>query len=362
MADDSTAIPGVDDSDLANVTRGLLSVPDLHATKFDRFFGQVQAIVEWRAQSGWAKDRTSNISLFVQTAYPRDAAKSLSCKPVADLDATQEPILGRLFLLNGDASQGFYADLPTEDPGELLTWLAQQSFSEDPNVILYRDAGMLIERPGGAAGQTSRKEKIRDKPAAATEEQLLEGLDRFHQHELITPTICPKGVWLRGAASKYYVGEDPERSIQAQLRTFLNGWFRRTVRAECEDTTRAGRIDIRLLKAGEGGLTYWAIVELKVVKSYVHTNDAKQKPSRVSSRQNAEVVAEGLRQAHEFASDRDCPPGYLEIFDLRRDKKEEIMKHEIVVSQLGMLDPKPIANMRQMFGSAGDARKAGLLS
>jgi hypothetical protein len=363
MPEDSPAIPGVSDSDLATVTRGLLLAPDIQASKLDRFFGQVQSIVESRAQGAWPNEQASNISLFVQTAYPRAAARNLSCKPVADLDATKEPILGRLFLMNGDASQGFSADLPTEDPGELLVWLEQQDFNQAPNVIVYRDSGVLIERPNGASGHTSRKEKIRDKLPAATQEQLLEGLDRFHQRELITPTICPKGVWLSGAASKYYVADDPERSIQAHLRTFLNGWFQKTLRAECEDTNRAGRIDISLLKAdATTGLSYWAIVELKVVKSYVHTIDAKKVPNMVASKQNAEAIAEGLRQAHEFSRERECSPGYLEVFDLRKDKSEEILKHEVVVTQFQALHPKPITNVRPLFGSAGDARKAGLLS
>jgi hypothetical protein len=361
MPDDKP--PNVNDADLANVTRDLLSAPDLHANRVDRFFGQVQAIVDRRAQNGWKNENTLSLAAFIQVTYPRAAAAPLDGKPVADLDATNEPILGRLFLLNQDASQGYVVPLPNENPGELLAWLAQQSFSREPTVLIYRETNLLVERAGGAAAETTRKQNIRDKPPAATEEQLLQGLDRFHQQELITPTVCPVGVWLRGAASRYYVGEVPERSIQAQLRTFLNGWFRRAVYAECEDTTRAGRIDVRLLVPAEGaGLMYWAIVELKVVKSYVHTNDTKNKPNNVSMAQNAEAIAEGLRQAHEFGQERKCPPGYLEVFDLRKDKSIDPMKHDIVVAQFQSLNPKPIMNIRVLFGSARDARKAGVLN
>lgn len=356
-------LPGVKDADLGNTTRTLLNSPDVLASRIDRFFGQVQAIAELRAQSGWKNEGTQKLAIFVQCPHPRPAAASVNGTPVADLDATGEPILGRLFLMNPDVSQGFFISLPNENPGEALLWLSEQSFGNEPIVMVYRETNLLIERARGAAAEPTRRQTIRDKPPAATEEQLLQGLDRFHQRELITPTVCPNGVWLKGAANRYYVGEEPEKSIQGQLRTFLNAWFRRAVHAECEDTTRAGRIDVRLLVPSKGtGLAYWAIVELKVVKTYVHTKEARIKPNSVSITQNAEAIAEGLRQAHEFGKERDCPPGYLEIFDLRKDKREDPLKHEIVVAQIKILNPTPVANVRAMYGSASDARKAGMLS
>jgi hypothetical protein len=146
-----------------------------------------------------------------------------------------------------------------------------------------------------------------------------------------------------------------------QMRTFLNGWFRKSVRAECEDTVRAGRIDVRLLVPGPGGLSYWAIVELKVVKSFVHTPDKAVKPAAVTSKQNAESIAEGLRQAHEFGRDRSVP-GYLEVFDMRKDKSGDLQKDPIVVEQFNKLDPKPTLNVRELFGSSSDARKAGAMA
>lgn len=92
--------PGVKDADLCKVTRVLLNAPDVLASRVDRFFGQIQAIAELRAQSGWENEGTSKLSIFVQTPYPRAAAVSINGMPVADLDATKEPILGRLFLMN----------------------------------------------------------------------------------------------------------------------------------------------------------------------------------------------------------------------------------------------------------------------
>lgn len=357
------APPGVKDADLRSTTRALLDAPDLRAGRADRFFGQIRLIAEIRAQGGWQNEGLSALSVFVHTPYPRAAANLLSGRPVADLDATNEPILGRLFLMNQDASQGFFVTLSYETPGELLEWLSAQTFGREPTVIVYREAKVIIERMNGAAAEVTRKETIRDQPPAATQEQLIQGLDQFHQQDLITPIICPKGVWLKGAASKYYADKDPERSIQGAMRTFLNAWFRRAVLAECEDNTRAGRIDVRLLiPAVDTGLAYWAVVELKVVKTFVYTANPRVKPNTVAPSQNAEAIAEGLRQAHEFADERDCEPGYLEVFDLRKDKGDDLMMHAIVLTQLKELDPAPVVNVRAVFGSATDARKAGALN
>jgi len=121
---------GVKDADLSNTTRTLLNSPDVLASRVDRFFGQVQAIAELRAQSGWRNEGDQRLAIFVQCPYPRPAAASLNGTPVADLDATGEPILGRLFLMNPDASQGFFVSLPNENPGEVLLWLSQQSFGQ----------------------------------------------------------------------------------------------------------------------------------------------------------------------------------------------------------------------------------------
>jgi hypothetical protein len=357
--DDSGPPVGVDDADLAAVAKELVSTPDVLATRTDRFFSQVRSLVERRAQSDWPNEQAAGISVFIQTPYPRKAAEPLGAIPTADLVGTSEAILGRLFLMNSDASQGYVLPLPTASPGDLLQWLAKQSFGREPTILVYRETSLIIERADGAEAETSRNVPIRITPVAVTADELLRGLHSFHLEELLTPVVCLAGVWQKGAANKYYVDDDPERTIQLRLRTFLNGWFRGLVRAEREDTTVIGRIDVRLLVPNPqgGGLAYWAIIELKVVKSFHHS--ATGSPTTVSEAENAENVAEGIRQAHSFSRDRKCPPGYLEIYDMRRDKSEDICEHSVVQEQLSRLVPEPEINVRSLFGSAGDARRAG---
>ena len=47
------------------------------------------------------------------------------------------------------------------------------------------------------------------------------------------------------------------------------------------------------------------------------------------------------------------------MFDMRKDKALDVLTHSTAATQLGKLSPQPVVHVRQMFGSASDARKAG---
>ena len=71
-------IADVSDIDLASVTRTLVVQPDVEADDRERFFGQVQALVEDRARREWPGEGAGGISIFVRTDYPRQAASALA--------------------------------------------------------------------------------------------------------------------------------------------------------------------------------------------------------------------------------------------------------------------------------------------
>ncbi len=54
--------------------------------------------------------------------------------------------------------------------------------------------------------------------------------------------------------------------------------------------------------------------------------------------------------------------GLLEIFDMRKDKSEDLMADAGVVKLLGELAPVPSYTVRPLFGSAEHARLAGFFS
>jgi hypothetical protein len=362
-AESSGPITDVRDDDLKAVTRTLVSQPDLSADKVDRFFGQIQALAEDRARRNWPSEAAETMALFIRTDYTRPAGKDVNDKkPAADMIGTDEPLLGRMFVLDTNASQGWSIALPHSEPGELIEWLTKSQFAGCQAVILYRQTLLLIDRANGASGGMTRKEPIRDTFPSVTKPSLIEALDLFQMREVLTPKGCPEGVWQPSFAHMYYAGPSPETSIQARLKTFLNGWFRGLLRAEVEDSTEIGRIDIRLLTptGPTGGLSYWGIIELKVVKSFRHSKTGGA-PVKVAPIQNARDVAKGIQQAHAFGKNRGCACTVLQIFDMRKDKVADPRTHKEVISVLPSCVPHPEMRLTPIFGSAQDARDAGII-
>jgi hypothetical protein len=149
----------------------------------------------------------------------------------------------------------------------------------------------------------------------------------------------------------------PEKAIQQQLGTDLSSWFHGTVRAHLEEPVPLGRIDIRLLHLRDGGWTYWAILELKVLRSSHHAAEG-QKASAVPLSENVEAAAEGVRQVNAFAKYWHAEP-LLEIFDLRKVKLPNVLEEQPVIQELAKCQPAPNCRIWPLFGSASDARRAG---
>jgi hypothetical protein len=361
-AEITAQIADVSDADLASVTRTLVSQPDVEADDRERFFGQVQALVEDRARREWPGESKAGVSIFVRADYPRQAAGALSgAKPSADMIGTDEPLMGRVFLLDRNASQGWSADLPSTVPGEIIEWLGTLPSGGGQVILVYRNTLVMIERANGAQQGMTRKEPIRPHPPPVTREGLFEALNAFHMTHVLTPQNCPEGLWRKGYADAYHAGRTPEVSLQAQLRTFLTAWFRGQLRVDREITTEIGRIDIGLLippADSTAGLTFWGVVELKVVKSFRHPKTGGD-PIKVGPLANARDVAKGVQQAFAFRKNRGCACAVLEIYDMRADKTADPREHDEVKKVLPTCTPPPDMRLTPLFGSAQLARDAG---
>ena len=134
----------------------------------------------------------------------------------------------------------------------------------------------------------------------------------------------------------------------------LASWFHDVVHVLSEIPTNIGRIDIGLLTTSvDGGPTFWAILELKVIKSFTHT------ASPVKDTDNVEAIIEGVTQAAAYRASTQAELGVLEVYDLRRDKSQNLMAHQRVSNTLAGCSPPPDVHVRPVFGSAKDARDAG---
>lgn len=353
----SSPVSGVSDADLSAVVQQLPAIPNSRADDPDRFSREVRAIAEKRAQAGWPNEVNHDVGVFVLTPYPRQTGGRFGGKPILDLIATDAPILGRVFFLSRDASNGTVINFPTADPAEILEWLSDNGLGSSCVVIIYRTLKTLVARREGANGD-ARRDDIRDTPPTASVHELISALDHFHRQKILIPSICPDGVWEIGRSGQYVPGPQPERTIQRHMADALNFWFRGVVKAEVEDSTDIGRIDVRVLRTDQGPLVYWAIVELKVIKSF-HNAPKGTKAKAVAEAENAEAVAKGIRQAHAYCANRQAEEGLLEVYDLRKDKSGDILAEMVVQQVAAKCTPAPTTHVRQAYGAAEDARVAG---
>ena len=350
-------VPGVDDDQIADVAGLFPTLPNIRAEPADRFAQAVRSLVEMRARNEWPNEEEADVAVFVMVDHPRRVGERHGAQPFADPIAKEDPLLGRIFFANRDASSGRSMTIPI-DANAILDWLENHELTSCPMVSVYRKSKTMVTRSSGTRG-LARSDPIRDREPVATLSELLEALEYFHMHRLLTPTCCPDGVWEPGHAHQYIPGRRPERSIQKNLEFALNFWFHGVLKAEHEDRTNIGRIDVRLLKkSAKGPLTYWAIIELKVIRSFTNAQTASN-ASKVAVSTNVRAIVEGIKQALAYQANRHAEEGVLEVYDLRMDKGKDLTQCAAVANTLKRLQPVYAINVRPLFGTASDARDAG---
>lgn len=356
--DSSSPVAGTDDQLLKSAVGELPALPNIRADDADRFAQGVRALVESRAQMNWPNESDrDDVAVFILVDRPRETGDRFAAIPIMDPVATDERLLGRLFFMNRDASKGRRIDLPTE-PSEIGDWISDNNLGNQPVIIVYRQSLKMATRRSGIEDH-AYYDRIRNTKPKATMSDLVEALEFFHDRQL-TPTSCADGIWEANRAAEYVPGRAPEKAVQRSLCIVLSSWFRGVVRVESEDSISIGRIDVRLLKPSmeEKALAYWAIIELKVIRSFTNAL-VGHVPNPVSASQNVAGIVEGLKQAWAYRSNREAEEGLVEIFDLRKDKSEDLLNHPDVVATLQSYAPAPRHNVRPIFGSSQDARNAG---
>ena len=356
--DSSSPVAGTDDQLLKSAVGELPALPNARADDADRFAQGVRALVEGRAQRNWPNEGDrDNVAVFLLVDRPRETGDRFDAIPIMDPLATDERLLGRLFFMNRDASRGRYINLPTES-AEIGDWISDNDLGDQPVIVVYRDSLKMATRRSGIEDH-AHYDRIRNAKPKATMGDLVEALEFFHFRQL-TPANCADGIWETDRAMEYIPGRAPEKAVQESLCIVLSSWFRGVVRAELEDSISIGRIDIRLLKPSmkEKALTYWAIIELKVIRSFTNASVGNN-PNSVSAAQNISGIVKGLKQAWAYRNNREAEEGLLEIFDLRKDKSENLLNSPQVIETLKDYTPSPHCNIRPIFGSSQDARNAG---
>ena len=349
-------IPGVDTEQLASVASLLPELPNIRAQAADRFAQAVRALVEKRARNAWPNEGAADLAVFVMVDRPRRVGQQHRARPFLDPAAQGEPVLGRLFFANGDATRGHVMSLPTE-PNAILDWIDDHDLGRFPLVIAYRNSKQMVTRRAGTS-DFARDDPIRDAEPTATLCELSKALSHFHRKWLIAPRRCPSGVWEPRCAGRYIPGPRPERSIQYPLEVALDSWFQGILRTGGEETTTLGRIDLLLLKRREGEpFAYWAVIELKIIKSFTNARRGTE-PTPIRDNDNVDAIVEGVKQAAAYREDCSAEEALLEIYDLRQDKSDDLTTREEVLAVKDACAPPPRINVWPLFGSARAARNA----
>lgn len=356
--DPSDSVPGVDSQRLAVAAGRFLELPNIRAEPADRFAQAVRTLVEKRAQKNWPNEGEADHAVFVMVDHPRPVGEKYGASPFVDPIAKDTPLLGHLFFSNRDASAGRFMPIPTEGDA-ILEWLDDNGLGNCPIVIAYRGLKMMVTRRAGVHG-TARNDSIRDQKPSATLSELRDALKHFHREQLLTPRPYPDGIWERGRAHQYVPGPTPEKSIQSALELALNSRFPRIVKAESEDKTNIGRIDVRLLKKSDKGnsFVYWVVMELKVIKSFTNSPQGDS-PASVYDSDNIRAIVKGIRQAGSYQKNRSAERGFLEVYDLRKDKGDDLVQQSEVQDAKAKFAPPPEIHVWPVFGSSEDARAAG---
>ena len=67
-------------------------------------------------------------------------------------------------------------------------------------------------------------------------------------------------------------------------------------------------------------------------------------------------VLKGIGQAYEFTRETQVSEGFLEIYDMRKDKSPNLIEIDNVQQKLSACTVKVNAELRPMFGSSEEAR------
>lgn len=344
------------------VFEGVSALPVFTDSDTDRFFSSVSDLLETRATKNWENESSSaNIAIFVLSKYPRKPFKPLpdSVKSTFDLNLNNDPVFGKIFFLNKGASAGIHFDIPFA-LSDLIDWFESNNLDKNPFIVAHKDNSKISCRLN--VEDIGENQVIHDKPPNLSLSQLREQLDIFPELCLTTPTVCMKGVWKSGKSTSYFPGEEPENQVQIRLAAFLKGWLKRLARVKLEDALDIGRTDICILTPPQSpddeGLTYWAVIELKIIKDFRYSKH-DTKPSKCNRADNIKSLVDGVTQAYAYANETMLTRGFCEVIDMRKDKSEDLRADSKVQLVLNQCQKKVFLCIRPIYGDPDDAQKAG---
>jgi hypothetical protein len=262
---------------------------------------------------------TQRLAVFLLQPIARSHKSELAPKTVPMLDNGRTSVAGRLWFVNEAVVSGKYIELEDMEDDVLFDTIINTlhlgtvpAIIFDPRTrvpsVRYYERGLVA---------MNDVEILQVSVSEITLSRILDVVQKIHNTCLITPEA--QGVtkiWKN--ATKWWPESDAELRIQGQLRPGLVGAFP-TCTVRQEQTSIPGRLDLEIEEKDvedPSKCTRWAVLELKVLRSYGSTGDS------VSAKETQEWIEKGVRQAASYRAEREARASALCCFDMRKAHAE----------------------------------------
>lgn len=223
-------------------------------------------------------------------------------------------LAGRVHFMTHRAASSVFEEY-TGDANGVFDRIAELQCDRLPALVYDPSAGKstLTYYPQGTHTDDGLVE-VRLDVGPVTEAEILSVIGAVYRAELCTPDNSgPTKVWEN--ANKGHPIKEAERTVQQFLRVGLAARFHWcTIRAE--QSSKLGRTDLEVVddRTGEAGvITHYALLELKVLRSFSHSGTAYQEAD------TNDAISKGVNQAHSYGVNNNSLLRMLCCFDMRTD-------------------------------------------
>ena len=281
-----------------------------------RFVAGVARLVIQRTAEAARLDEQDepDIAIFVLSASAPATAQNAKRVPMVDNGLTA--VVGRVWFATSAVISAYYLELPegADDDAHFSYVEEDLALGNEPALVFDSrvTSNQLRWYPDGLANEETVEFPPLD--GDVTAEEVFEAIDLLHGQRFVTPSGLPQGVNLWKNPRNHWPSEVAETLVQSHLEAGLTLQFPYcTVRHE--QTQTAGRTDLEIERFNphdRSSVTYQAILELKVLRSFSHTG------TKVSEAENKNAIREGIRQAASYRKFKAARWSALCCFDMRQ--------------------------------------------
>lgn len=303
---------GSDFASTASRYRGLGS--DTDAPDEVRFLrGVTHLVLQRRAEAERLGEHDRrDIAIFILHDSPSNAIDSSERIPMLKSGLTE--LQGRLWCTAAPVVAGHFTNLPTTSDDERFSYVTDVLKLGSRPTVIFDTRPTLAQLWWYAKGLEHPDDpELKSIAGEVMPSDVFEAIDLLHETCFITPGGLPQGVNLWANSDRHWARRDAEALIQSHMKAGLSLRFPYcTVRQEQSQVS--GRTDLEIEQgnpADHGSVTRYAILELKVLRSFGSTGRA------VTSEYTDKWIESGIEQAAAYRIEKEARWSALCCFDMR---------------------------------------------